>query len=79
PDVSYYGGGNGDFINVCEPLGLARVAGTSFAAPFIARKMAYLIHIMGLSREEAKALLIDSAIPWNDKKTFADISLLGYG
>lgn len=34
---------------------------------------------MGLSREEAKALLIDSAIPWNDKKTFADISLLGYG
>ncbi|HEU3850613.1 TPA: serine protease, partial [Streptococcus pneumoniae] len=53
--------------------------GTSFAAPFIARKMAYLIHIMGLSREEAKALLIDSAIPWNDKKTFADISLLGYG
>ncbi|CAG5962807.1 subtilisin-like serine protease [Streptococcus pneumoniae] len=79
PDVSYYGGGNGDFINVCEPLGLARVAGTRFAAPFIARKMAYLIHIMGLSREEAKALLIDSAIPWNDKKTFADISLLGYG
>ncbi|CAG5920840.1 subtilisin-like serine protease [Streptococcus pneumoniae] len=79
PDVSYYGGGDGDFINVCEPLGLARVAGTSFAAPFIARKMAYLIHIMGLSREEAKALLIDSAIPWNDKKTFADISLLGYG
>lgn len=79
PDVSYYGGGNGDFINVCEPLGLGRVAGTSFAAPFIARKMAYLIHIMGLSREEAKALLIDSAIPWNDKKTFADLSLIGNG
>ncbi|WP_159560522.1 S8 family peptidase [Streptococcus halichoeri] len=79
PDVSYYGGGNGDFITVCEPLGLGRVAGTSFAAPFIARKMAYLIHVMGLSREEAKALLIDSAIPWNDKKTFADLSLLGNG
>jgi subtilisin family serine protease len=79
PDVSYYGGGNGDFINVCEPLGLGRVAGTSFAAPFIARKMAYLIHIMGLSREEAKALLIDAAIPWNDKKTFTDLSLMGNG
>lgn len=79
PDVSYYGGGNGDFINVCEPLGLGRVAGTSFAAPFIARKMAYLIHVMGLNREEAKALLIDSAIPWNNKKTFADLSLIGNG
>lgn len=79
PDISYYGGGNGDFINVCEPLGLARVAGTSFAAPFIARKMAYLIHIMGLSREEAKALLIDAAIPWNDNKTFSDLSLIGNG
>lgn len=79
PDVSYYGGGNGDFINVCEPLGLGRVAGTSFAAPFIARKMAYLIYIMGLSREEAKAVLIDAAIPWNDKKTFTDLSLMGNG
>lgn len=79
PDVSYYGGGNGDFINVCEPLGLGRVAGTSFAAPFIARKMAYLIHVMGLNREEAKALLIDSAVPWNNKKTFADLSLIGNG
>ena len=79
PDVSYYGGGNGDFINVCEPLGLGRVAGTSFAAPFIARKIAYLIHIMGLSREESKALLIDAAIPWNDKKTFTDLSLIGNG
>ena len=79
PDISYYGGGNGDFINVCEPLGLGRVAGTSFAVPFIARKMAYLIHIMGLSREEAKAVIIDSAIPWNDKKTFAELSLIGNG
>ena len=54
PDVSYYGGGNGDFINVCEPLGLGRVAGTSFAAPLITRKMAYLIHIMGLSRKKQR-------------------------
>ncbi|WP_257866116.1 S8 family peptidase [Streptococcus parauberis] len=79
PDISYYGGGNGDFINVCEPLGLGCVAGTSFAAPLIARKMAYLIHIMGLSREEAKAVIIDAAIPWNDKKTFTELSLMGNG
>ena len=29
--------------------------------------------------EEAKALLIDAAIPWNDKKTFTDLSLIGNG
>lgn len=40
-------------------------AGTSFAAPWIARKLAYLIYIMGMNREVAKALLIDSAAGWN--------------
>ncbi|WP_386692688.1 MULTISPECIES: S8 family peptidase [unclassified Lonepinella] len=79
PDVAYYGGGNGKFINVCEPLGLGQVAGTSFAAPLIARKMAYLIHIMGLSREEAKALLIDSAIGWHHQKSFEEMTLIGNG
>ncbi len=44
-----------------EPLGKATVTSTSFAAPWIARKMAYLMHVMGLSREVAKALIIDSA------------------
>ena len=79
PDIAYYGGGNGDFINVCEPLGLAKVAGTSFAAPLIARKLAYLIYIMGLNREEAKALLIDSAIGWENKKSFEEMTLMGNG
>jgi len=79
PDVSYYGGGNGDFINVCKPLGAEQVAGTSFAAPFISRKLAYLIYIMGLSKEAAKALIIDSAIGWNDKKSFEEQTLLGNG
>lgn len=39
--------------------------------------MAYLIHIVGLSREVAKALIIDSAAGWNrqDNKYFA----MGYG
>ena len=67
PDVSYYGGDGPDKIVVCEPLGKAYVTGTSFAAPWITRKMAYLIHIMGLSREVAKALIIHSAAGWNRK------------
>ncbi len=67
PDVSYYGGDGPDKIVVCEPAGKAYVTGTSFAAPWITRKMAYLIHIMGLSREVAKALLIDSAAGWKRK------------
>lgn len=79
PDIAYYGGGNGDYINVCEPLGSARLAGTSYAAPLIARKLAYLINIMGLRREEAKALLIDSAIAWNSNKRFEERILIGNG
>ncbi|MFL0247341.1 S8 family peptidase [Candidatus Clostridium stratigraminis] len=67
PDVSYYGGDGPEKIVVFEPLGKAYVTGTSFAAPWITRKMAYLIHIMGLSREVAKALLIDSAAGWKRK------------
>ena len=41
-----------------DDMGAAYVSGTSFAAPWISRKLAYLIHIMGLSREVAKALLM---------------------
>jgi len=77
PDISYYGGDGEDRIAVCEPLGKAYVAGTSYAAPWIARKMAYLIHIMGLSREVAKALIIDSAAGWN-RKDDGSFSI-GYG
>lgn len=67
PDVSYYGGDGSDKIVVCEPSGKAYVMGTSFAAPWITRKMAYLIHIIGLSREVAKALIIDLAAGWKRK------------
>lgn len=69
PDVCYYGGDGSDKIVVCEPLGKATVTGTSFAAPWITRKMAYLIYIMGMSREVAKALIIDSAAGWNRQDT----------
>lgn len=80
PDVAYYGGDgflsdekirvyNGGILPVA-------VQGTSFAAPWIARKLAYLIHIMGFSREVAKALLIDSAAGW---KPLVDVKRMGYG
>ncbi len=77
PDVSYYGGDGPQKIRVCTSTGEAYVAGTSFAAPWISRKMAYLIHIIGLSREAAKALIIDSAVGW--KKTEDPSNLVGYG
>ncbi|MEY8429777.1 S8 family peptidase [Lachnospiraceae bacterium 48-42] len=81
PDISYYGGdGSGykDKMVVCrDDMGAAYVSGTSFAAPWISRKLAYLIYIMGLSREVAKALLIDAAAGWNRKD---DVShSIGYG
>jgi len=66
PDVCYYGGDNNKGIRTCAPLGEAFVSGTSFAAPWISRKLAYLIEILGLTRELAKALIIDSAAGWKD-------------
>lgn len=68
PDISYYGGDVGEKIQVCTPTGVAWVDGTSYAAPWIARKMSYLIDILGLSREVAKALLINSATGWDKSK-----------
>lgn len=81
PDISYYGGDGTvytDKMVVCkDDMGATYVTGTSFAAPWISRKLAYLIHIMGLSREVAKALLIDAAAGWNRKD---DVShRIGYG
>ena len=68
PDISYYGGDNNEKITVCLPNGLGELMGTSFAAPWITRKMAYLIYILGLSREVAKALIIHSATGWQKIK-----------
>lgn len=77
PDISYYGGDRGKGILVCGPMGGESVTGTSFAEPWITRKMAYLMHIMGFSRELAKAILIDSAAGWDQKD---DVShKMGYG
>lgn len=79
PDVSYYGGSEEQYIQVCEPLEATFVAGTSFAAPWIARKLAYLIDVLGLNREIAKALIIDAARGWNDAPTPEEVALYGHG
>ncbi len=79
PDVSYYGGSEEKYIQVCEPLGAANVAGTSYAAPWIARKLSYLIDVLGLNREIAKAMIIDSARGWNENPTPEQVALYGHG
>lgn len=79
PDVSYYGGdlNLNDSITVYGSGGSVPKDGTSFAAPWIARKLAYLIYKMRLSRETAKSLLIDSTVDWEKSKF--DKNLVGYG
>ncbi len=79
PDVSFYGGSEEQYIQVCEPLGAAYVAGTSFASPWIARKLSYLIDVLGLSREVSKALIIDAARSWNESPTPEEVALYGHG
>lgn len=81
PDVSYYGGDYDERIIAYSPLsGEAEVYGTSFAAPWISRKLCYLIDVMGLSREVAKALIIDAAAGWEYKtSTYRIKDLVGYG
>ncbi len=80
PDVSYYGGDYDDRITAYTSYGTDEVYGTSFAAPWISRKMCYLIDIMGMPREIAKALIIDSAAAWDYKTMSANNkSIMGYG
>ena len=77
PDVSYYGGTDDDRIVVYASYGKKASYGTSFAAPWITRKMAFLIYKMRLTKEVAKALLIDSAAGW--KKNAYNSETIGYG
>lgn len=77
PDISYYGGDTKTPMRVCTPTGEAFVQGTSFAAPWIARKLSYLIDILGLSREIAKALLVHSATTWDKQQS--DPTFVGHG
>ena len=75
PDVCAVGGDDDDPMYAYAGNGGSWVQGTSFAAPWIARKMAYLMQIMGFNREVAKALIIDAAAGWD----FRDDSKRGYG
>lgn len=77
PDVCYYGGDVNKGIRACSNLGETITFGTSFAAPWISRKLAYLIHVVGLTKELAKALIIDAAAGWEDKAYSSH--LIGYG
>ena len=82
PDVSYFGGDNGSeldcYINICDNVNIEHLTkGTSYSAPWIARKLAYLIHILGFSREEAKALIVDSCEDWSVKSK--KNKLIGHG
>ena len=82
PDVSYYGGDyeESERIRACSSKNIEEVYGTSFAAPWIARKLSFLIDIMGFSREVAKALIIDSAAGWEFKtSTYRIQNQIGYG
>ena len=77
PDLCYYGGTDDDRITLYAPYGKTKKYGTSFAAPWITRKMAFLIYKMGLTKEVAKALLIDSAAGWKQNELPPNIA--GYG
>lgn len=77
PDISCFGGDRDELITAYSNKGFTKVQGTSFAAPWITRKVAFLIHKLGFTREEAKAILIDSAAGWN--VDFSNMDLLGFG
>lgn len=80
PDISYYGGDYDERITAYSSRGETEVYGTSFAAPWISRKLCYMIDVIGLTREVAKALIIDSAAGWNYKQSgYKNNRLMGYG
>jgi hypothetical protein len=84
PDVSAFGGdGKNHQDNVCvyeSASSAVFLQGTSFAAPWITRKLAFLIEILGLSREVAKALIVDAAAGWNDTGNNQDLApFIGHG
>ncbi len=77
PDIGYYGGTKENPLMAYGADGSYYVTGTSYAAPWITRKVAFLIYKMGLSREIAKALLIDSAVKWKGNENPS--KLIGFG
>lgn len=77
PDVSCFGGDDDKYMKVSSPFE-KEVKGTSYAAPWITRKVAYLVYKMHYSKEVAKALIIHAATGWKHYYE-SDIDLIGYG
>ena len=77
PDVSSFGGNREDEMIVWSNHGRSKRHGTSFAAPWITRKLAYLIHVLNLPKEIAKALIIDAAFGWENSGKYQNV--IGYG
>jgi len=79
PDISCFGGDDQKKMVVWDNWGRREVSGTSFAAPWIARKLSFLIDILGLDVRVAKALIIDSAAQWEMEADNPQANYLGYG
>ena len=77
PDVSTFGGDGLDKMVVFSSSGLEKTSGTSFAAPWVSRKLAYLIHIMKFPREVAKAIILDAAAGWSIERKFQPLKGVG--
>lgn len=80
PDVAYYGGCQIQYMNVIQDsLGQVERAGTSYAAPWIARKLSFLIDKLSIPREVAKAMIVDSAIGWQVNNELDYVEKIGFG
>lgn len=79
PDVSYYGGDIGEPMNVVSTHGIVTGTGTSFAAPWISRKCAFLMDVMHLPREIVKSLIVHSTLSWDETHEFGKTFRKGYG
>lgn len=75
PTLCAIGGSKKKPIVVYSGKGKKKDSGTSYAACWVTRKMAYLMHRLNLTREVAKALLVDSAYDW-DNTTLNDKTYL---
>lgn len=61
PDVAFFGGEENNQVKALKNGRIIKEIGTSFATPFVTRKLAHLIYYENYSILEAKALIIHSA------------------
>lgn len=77
PNLCAIGGSAKDPLLAYSNIKPAKVHGTSFAACWVTRKMAFLIYRLNLTKEIAKALLVDAAYGWSN--TSENSFLMGSG